>query len=80
GNGAARAARITALREGWAWTPRRWTQVTLDTGIGDPAGATAAAGQEYFQAITTRLAQLLVELAACPPDRLYADFTSGEVP
>src|SRR5262245_35858454 len=32
GSGAARTPRLRALREGWAWTPRRWTQVTDDTG------------------------------------------------
>ncbi len=65
------AARLTGLREGWAWTPRRWTQVTEDTGIGNPAGANAADGQRYFQAATARVAQLLIELAACPADQLY---------
>ena len=71
GNGAARVARITALREGWAWTPRRWTQVTSDTGVGNPAGATAATGREYFEVITTRCAQLLAELADTPLEQLY---------
>jgi creatinine amidohydrolase len=73
GPGTARVPGIRAMREGWAWTPRRWTQVSRDTGVGDPAGATARAGEEYFQAVTLRLAQLLVELAQCPHDSIYVD-------
>jgi creatinine amidohydrolase len=72
GDGATLSPRINALREGWAWTPRPWTQVTRDTGVGDPAGANAAAGAEYYHAITTRLADLLIELVACSPDQLYS--------
>jgi creatinine amidohydrolase len=78
GNGAVRPPRITALRQGWAWTPRRWTQVSNDTGVGDPSGATAEAGQRYFQSITAQLAQLMVELAGCPTDQLYTDAKTGE--
>src|SRR5205809_144026 len=39
GPGRARRFTITALREGWAWAPRRWRQVTEDTGVGNPAAA-----------------------------------------
>ncbi|MGH7469106.1 MAG: creatininase family protein [Longimicrobiales bacterium] len=77
GNGATLVPMIQGLREGWAWTPRRWTQVSRDTGVGDPAGATANAGQQFFQAITKRLSQLLTELAACPHDRFYTDSHSA---
>ena len=34
GDGAAKRFRIQGLRDGWAWAPRRWTQVTTDTGVG----------------------------------------------
>jgi creatinine amidohydrolase len=71
GAGAARPFRITGLREGWAWTPRQWTKATTDTGVGDPRGATAEAGRRYLDVITTKLAGLFVELAACPRDSLY---------
>ena len=71
GPGKARASRLTGVREGWAWAPRRWTQVTDDTGIGNPARATAAAGKAYVDAATERIAGFLVELAALDPDDLY---------
>jgi creatinine amidohydrolase len=44
-----------------------------DTGSGNPAAATAAKGREYFEAITTALADLLVELSAADPAALAAE-------
>ena len=32
--------RIKAFNESWAWAERKWTQVTSDTGIGNPSKAT----------------------------------------
>ncbi|HUF28904.1 MAG TPA: creatininase family protein [Gemmatimonadaceae bacterium] len=71
GSGRARRPKISAMREGWAWAPRRWTQVTSDTGIGDPSKATAEKGRRYFTEVTNRLAGFLTELAATDPDHLY---------
>jgi creatinine amidohydrolase len=71
GPGAERRPRIAALRAGWAWAPRRWTQVTADTGIGDPAAATADKGQRYADAVTREVGRFLVELAAADPAALY---------
>ena len=72
GPGKARSFRIAGLRAGWAWTPRQWTAVTEDTGVGNPARSTAAKGEKYFAAITRKLAELIVELANVPDDQLYA--------
>jgi creatinine amidohydrolase len=71
GTGTERLPRIRALREGWAWTPRRWTQVTGDTGIGDPAGASSETGARFTAEIAARIAEFLVELAAADTDSLY---------
>jgi len=71
GPGRARASKLRAIREGWAWAPRRWTQVTGDTGIGDPSNSTAAKGEAYVAAAVARIADYLVELAAVSIDDLY---------
>lgn len=71
GPGRARAFRIRGLREKWAWAPRQWSQVTDDTGVGDPAAASALKGARYFAAVTDRLAQFLEELADADPSVLY---------
>ena len=71
GPGAAKRFRVTGLREGWAWAPRRWTQVTDDTGVGDPRGATREKGARFLEAVEERLAGFLVELAAADVEQMY---------
>ena len=71
GPGRARRPRIDGLREGWAWSPRQWTRVTSDTGIGNPAKATAAKGEAYVTAAAERIGTFLVELAAADLANLY---------
>jgi creatinine amidohydrolase len=56
-----------AMKACGAWTPRPWSRVHPDTGSGDPRGATAAKGAEYFAVITAALADLVVEFAAGGP-------------
>src|SRR5215207_5554363 len=75
GPGRERKARIAALREGWAWAPRRWTAITDDTGVGDPSAATAAKGEAFFRAVTERIGGFLVELARADTDDLYVNTT-----
>jgi creatinine amidohydrolase len=72
GSGRAKASRLRGIREGWAWAPRRWTQVTSDTGIGDPSKSTAEKGEAYVAAAVEQIAEFLVELAAVSLDDLYA--------
>lgn len=71
GAGRERRARVTALRDGWAWTPRPWTAISEDTGVGDPSRATAAKGAAFVAAATARIASFLVELATVEPGELY---------
>ena len=71
GEGRTRPFRLRALREGWAWTPRVWSRATFDTGVGNPALATAEKGRRYFEAVTEKIASFLIELAAVDPDALY---------
>ncbi len=73
GSGRARDWRVAAFREKWAWAPRQWTRVTDDTGIGDPSKATAAKGAGWFDALTGKLADFLVDLNAMDPSDLYEE-------
>ncbi|MGH7445899.1 MAG: creatininase family protein, partial [Longimicrobiales bacterium] len=72
GRGGAKRFRIAGLRDGWAWAPRQWTQISEDTGVGDPSAATVEKGKAFFDAVTQRIGGFLVELAAADPDDLYA--------
>ena len=71
GEGRARLNRIDGFREGWAWMPRPWVQVTDDTGVGNPAKSTAEKGATYFQAVVAKLGAFLSDLAAADPEKLY---------
>ncbi len=72
GDGAAKTFRITAIREGWAWAERKWTKVTNDTGVGDPRKATAEKGNQYFMAVTEKVAAFFIEVSRTKNDDLYA--------
>ncbi len=71
GPGKARAHRISAFREGWAWMPRPWIKVTDDTGVGDPSKSTAEKGAAYFVAVTEKLGAFLADLATADPSDLF---------
>ena len=47
------------LREGKVWIPRNWSKVSIDTGIGNPAKATAEKGEAFFKAVVSEYADFL---------------------
>ena len=71
GEGNEKKNRIEAIRQGWCWAERRWTQVTADTGIGNPKLATREKGESFFKAITEETARLFVDLARCDTNDLF---------
>ncbi|MBT1702686.1 creatininase family protein [Chryseosolibacter indicus] len=73
GDGYAKKFRFTAIREGWAWAERKWTQVTKDTGVGDPRKASAEKGEKYFHAVTEKVARFFIEVAQANRNDLYVD-------
>src|SRR5690606_22122958 len=64
GEGKERKSKITGIREGWAWSERRWSMVTDDTGIGNPVASSKEKGEKYFEAVTKKVAELFIEIAA----------------
>jgi creatinine amidohydrolase len=71
GPGRARRFTVAGLREGWAWAPRRWSQVTEDTGVGNPAAATAEKGRQYVEAVSEKIGDFLVDLARADAGHMY---------
>ncbi|WP_090497184.1 creatininase family protein [Pedobacter terrae] len=71
GLGAEKKNRILAFREGWVWAERKWSQVTEDTGIGDPTASTIEKGERFFCEITNRIAEVLLELDNANTNDLY---------
>ncbi|MFN2572061.1 MAG: creatininase family protein [Gemmatimonadales bacterium] len=71
GDGSARTFKIAAFREGWAWAPRNWRQVTDDTGSGNPSASTPEKGKRYIEAVTDKIAEFFVALAKADTAKLY---------
>ena len=71
GPGKARKFRVKGLREGWAWAPRHWSEVTDDTGTGNPSAATLQKGEKFLAAVTQKVGGFLVDLAAADLARMY---------
>ena len=71
GPGRERPFKIEALREGWVWTQRDWKKATVDTGVGNPAKATAEKGRVFLEAVSQKIGEFLVDLAGADIDDLY---------
>ena len=71
GDGHSRAFRSELLNEKWAWSERKWSKVTKDTGIGDPRSATAEKGSKYFNEVSGKVASLIIQLASLDPQNPY---------
>ncbi|HEX7357629.1 MAG TPA: creatininase family protein [Ignavibacteriaceae bacterium] len=71
GSGSAKKNKITGIREGWAWTERKWSKVTDDTGIGNPVKATKEKGEKYFNDVVDKVAELMIEIANADKEDLY---------
>lgn len=71
GTGYAKKITIKGMQEGWAWTERKWSKVTADTGIGNPIKATKEKGQKYFNDVVDKVAQLMIDIANADKENLY---------
>lgn len=71
GDGAAKKFKFSAMREGWGWSERKWTQVTKDTGVGDPRKASKEKGEKFFRAVTEKVATFFEEVATTKPKDFY---------
>jgi len=71
GPGRGRKFRVAGLRDGWAWAPRHWREVTDDTGTGNPAAATPQKGEKFLLAVTEQIGGFLVDLAKADLKNMY---------
>jgi len=63
GVGTAKKFAIDAFNQSWASSERKWSQVTSDTGIGNPKEATADKGRLFFNDLIRKLGDLIYEIA-----------------
>jgi creatinine amidohydrolase len=71
GNGKSKKYKFKAMQEGWGWAERRWTQVTSDTGIGDPAKASREKGEQFFQLLTEKIGEFFFEVVTTEKEDFY---------
>jgi creatinine amidohydrolase len=71
GDGAAKKYRFKAMNEGWGWAERRWTSVTRDTGIGNPAKASSEKGERLVGMLTEKIGDFFFDLATTPREDFY---------
>jgi creatinine amidohydrolase len=69
--GAEKKSKIKGIREKWAWAERKWSEVTEDTGIGNPKKASPEKGRLYFEDVTDKVADLIVEICEVKPGKFY---------
>jgi creatinine amidohydrolase len=67
-DGAARPTRFEAINRGWVNITRPWHLVSKNTGLGNPAAATADKGRQLMDVLVERLAAFLIALAHAPAD------------
>jgi creatinine amidohydrolase len=70
-DGAAAPSRFEAINKGWVSITRPWHLVSKNTGLGDPAGASAEKGERLMDALVERLGKFLVELARAEMDERF---------
>lgn len=71
GSGKEKSHKIKEFTEGWAWAERKWSQITEDTGVGNPKFSTKEKGEKYFNDVTAKMGKFLVELAKSDVNNLY---------
>lgn len=71
GDGHEKKHKIKEFSEGWAWSERKWSQISEDTGVGNPKLSTKEKGENYFRAVTTKLAHFLIALSRADVNSLY---------
>ncbi len=69
--GKGKSTKFEAINQGWVSITRPWHLLTADTGVGDPAGASAEKGRKLMELLTQRLGDYLYELSAAKMDETF---------
>jgi creatinine amidohydrolase len=71
GDGGEKKIKISGMREGWAWSERRWSQISADTGVGNPKFSSAEKGARFLTDVSEKVGQLLYDIAQADTNNLY---------
>lgn len=71
GLGSEKKHKIKAFSEGWVWAERKWSEISEDTGSGNPAMATKEKGEEFFKALCQKMSHLFLDICNADIENLY---------
>lgn len=71
GDGKDKGYKIKAFSEGWVWAERKWSEISEDTGVGNPHKATAEKGERFFNDLTQKIGTLFYDLCKADINNLY---------
>lgn len=71
GEGKSKKYKIKAFSEGWVWAERKWSQISEDTGVGNPEHATKEKGQRFFEDVSKKMGAFIYELCKADVTDLY---------
>ncbi|MEN8249927.1 MAG: creatininase family protein [Bacteroidota bacterium] len=71
GNGKEKKNKIREFSEGWLWAERKWSEITEDTGVGNPHLATKEKGERFFKAVTQKIGNVMYDICKADMDDLY---------
>jgi creatinine amidohydrolase len=71
GAGIGKKFRLKALNEKWAWAERKWSEVTTDTGIGDPGKSTPEKGEKCYNHVIIKIGNFMTELCNAAINNMY---------
>jgi len=71
GKGRSKKHRIKDFSEGWVWAERKWSEISEDTGVGNPLYSTKEKGERFFIDATKKIGEFIAELCQADLDDLY---------
>lgn len=71
GLGTAKKFKIEGLKKGWVAAQRKWTDVTEDTGVGNPKMANEEKGIQYLEVVTDLIGDFFRELYLADLNNMY---------
>ena len=71
GFGSAKKFKAKGLKKGWVSAQRKWTEVTQDTGVGNPKMATKEKGIKFLEVVVSIIADFLEELHHADLEDMY---------
>jgi len=71
GSGSEKKHKIAAFSEDWLWSERKWSEISEDTGVGDPSKASKEKGGRFYKDVTQKIGEVFIELCEMDTDDMY---------